>query len=88
MLYKFYIGSNNQTGELETAKIADITSSYFDGYTAYETTGYWQGKAEKSLCVEIEKERQAEVKQLAEVLKIELNQQAIGLAQIGKLEFI
>lgn len=33
--------------------IIDFVNQEFGGFTVYETTGYWQGKKEKALCIEI-----------------------------------
>lgn len=34
--------------------VKDFVSEEFQGFTIFKTTGYWQGKAEKSLCIEID----------------------------------
>lgn len=88
MLYRFYIGSNNKTKQLEKQKIETIVSAYFDGFTAYQGTGFWQGTREKSYIIEIEANKPKVIRELAEKLKIKLKQQAIGLAKVGKLQFI
>jgi len=33
--------------------ICGMISEYFDGFTVYKTLGYWRGKPEKSVCIEI-----------------------------------
>ena len=33
--------------------ICGLVSEYFSGFSVIEQTGYWNGKPEKSLCVEI-----------------------------------
>lgn len=90
MLYRFYIGSNNATGELETVKAIKLISKYFQGFTAYNALGYWEGKPENSLIVEVaDKEERREMMQLlAKKLCQELQQQAVGLAEVGNMEFI
>jgi len=88
MIYKLYIGSNNITKKLEDKKAIKITGQQFEGFTAYQGVGYWQGKAEKCLMIEIESIGQKKVLQLAKKLTKELKQQAIGLAEIGKMQFI
>lgn len=88
MLYRLYIGSNNNTKELETNRIVGLVSNKFEGFTAYEALGYWQGNAERSLIVEIETLKSKLVVELARILCRELQQQAVGLARIGKLQFI
>ena len=42
-----------QTENLNKALICEHVSNYFDGFSIYEQIGYWQGKAENSLCIEI-----------------------------------
>jgi hypothetical protein len=88
MLYRYYIGSNNRTKKLEDKKALRIISKQYEGLTAFKGLGYWQGKAEKSLIVEVEAEDKNKVIELARILAKELKQEAIGLAEIGKLNFI
>lgn len=87
-LYRLYVGSNNETKRLEKSKIISISAMYFEGFTASEAVGYWQGKPEKSLVIEIETGKLAKVKTLAKELRVKLNQQAVGLATVGKMQFI
>lgn len=88
MLFRLYIGSNNETGELESGKAIKILGARFQGFTASEGLGYWQGKAEKSLQVEIETDSEQDILDTSKVLAIELKQQAVGVAKIGKMQFI
>lgn len=50
---KLYIGSNNETKELELDKIISYLNTQLEGYTIIETLGFWKGKEEKSCIVEI-----------------------------------
>ena len=88
MLYKIYIGSNNKTKRLESKKAIRIATKQFQGFTAYKGLGYWQGKKENSLILEIETNKKKDVLKLVKNLATGLNQEAIGLARIGKLQFI
>jgi len=88
MLYKIYIGSNNQTHKLEKTKAIAIASKSFEGFTVQNASGYWQGLAENTLTIEIETDDKARVITLATELREALNQQAIGLASIGSMVFI
>lgn len=88
MLFKLYIGSNNKTGKLEEQKAIKIVSKQFEGFTAFKGLGYWQGKPERTLIVEIETAQEKQVKVLAQTLARELKQEAIGLARIGEMVFI
>lgn len=88
MLFKLYVGSNNTTKVLEKNKAIRITSKHFNGFTAYDGLGYWQGKPEASLIIEIETNKKDGIKKLAQNLAKELKQQVIGVAEIGTLHFI
>ena len=88
MLFRLYIGSNNTTKRLESAKAIGLISKLFKGFTAMQGIGYWEGKPEKSLIVEIETDEPNAVKLLAQGLCKELNQQAVAVAEIGKMSFI
>ena len=88
MLYKLSIGSNNKTKELESKKAIAIISKQFQGFSALQGVGYWQGEEEKTLFVEIETASKASIVKLAKKLCIELEQQAVAVSRIGKLEFI
>lgn len=88
MLYNLFIGSNNTTHKVELNKIRKATAKMFEGFTIIPSTGYWQGKAEKSVIVQIEAMNRAQVIELAELLKIELKQDAIAMQELPKLSFI
>jgi hypothetical protein len=88
MLFRLYIGSNNTTKKLESQKAVRLISKTFQGFTISKGSGYWQGKLEKNLIVEIETQKEKEVKKLGRLLCIKLKQQAVGVAKIGKMSFI
>ena len=88
MLNRLYIGSNNKTKRLEYDKAIRITSKQFEGFTAFKGVGYWQGKKEKCVIIEIESENKNKVLSLIKNLAKDLNQSAIGLVKIGKMDFI
>jgi hypothetical protein len=75
----FYIGSNNQTHQLETDKALSILSATYEGMNVSELIGYWKGEKEKSLLVSVVTEtvNYTEVKQVCKKLNTELDQQAI-----------
>lgn len=85
MMYRLYIGSNNETKELELDKIKQIVSSYYDGFTIMLATGYWKGNEEKTAIVEISTD--AWNTGLLKSLKQELKQQAIGYQVSQELSF-
>ena len=75
-----YIGSNNTTKELESEKIESIISAHFDGFTTSEVIGYWKGKKEQTLKVEIvTDESNTALVKLAKELKIKLDQESVLL---------
>ena len=41
------------TENVNKQRICKLISGYFDGFTVFETTGYWKGCQEQSLCIEI-----------------------------------
>lgn len=89
MIFKLYIGSNNQTKKLEKKRAIDIASSYFEGFSVSQILGYWKGKAEKTLLIEIETLEKLKVIELSKTLALELQQQAIGLIETSqKMDFI
>jgi hypothetical protein len=47
MLYRLYTQDKNRRF------ICELVSKYFPGFSIIKQTGYWQGKKECSLCIEI-----------------------------------
>lgn len=89
MLNRVYIGSNNKTGRLEYSKAIGITAKQFEGFTAMKgLSGYWQNQKEESMILEIETEDKGKIKQLIQTLLKGLNQESIGWAVIGKMDFV
>jgi len=79
---RFLIGSNNKTKKLEKNKAFKIVGVYSKGFTSYETTGFWQGKKEKSLVIELDDINAKETNKLAKELARALEQQTIGVQNI------
>lgn len=75
----FYIGSNNETGELEKDKAISILCSYYEGMNISELVGVWRGVREQSLLVSVvcETVDYTLIKTACKKLNLELNQQAI-----------
>lgn len=88
MLFRLYIGSNNTTKKLEVEKAKRVINRFFEGYTISRANGLWKGQTEKTLIVDIETNKKTAVKLLAKRLCKDLDQQAVGVAQIGKMNFI
>ena len=53
LLQKMFVGSDNETGELESEKILALVDSVFSGFTSYPGIGSWEGKRENCLIIEI-----------------------------------
>jgi hypothetical protein len=87
-MFKLYIGSNNETNELEIQKIKGITGAVFEGFTFYEAVGYWKGLEEKTAIIEIETEEEDKIQNLIETLKKELKQEAVAVEVLPSLKFI
>ena len=51
--YNLFVGSNNETKELEKDLILETVSLWFGGFTASEVIGYWKGQKENTLKIEI-----------------------------------
>lgn len=75
--YKLFIGSNNNTGRLEKAKILKTALKYCpQGFTYYEGFGVWNGGGEKCGIVEVLNKKSI-IQKLAEELKVVLKQEAV-----------
>jgi hypothetical protein len=86
--YQLLIGANNTTKELETSKIISIASQHFDGFNLSETLGFWQGVQERTANLTIATDKPLLIERLANILKSELNQDAVAVLTIGNMEFI
>lgn len=75
MITRLYIGSNNETKEVEKEKIKVILNNFYNGYTIIDTIGLWQGTEEKSVIIEIIGEEVK--KEVIEILKEDLKQYSI-----------
>mgnify|MGYP001596123483 CR=1 FL=1 len=62
--------------------VTEITSRYFEGFTAINVTGYWQGASEAAVIVEIYAAQSdaSKVRALADEIRITNKQQAVLLS--------
>lgn len=84
---ELFIGSNNQTGKVETAKLEAVLNQYHQGFTIQPATGYWMGTREDSVVVTISDDFDtiiATINQLKDVLE----QDAIAYHEVTPLEFV
>jgi len=89
MLYRVYIGANNNTHHVEENKLQEVLNKYYEGYTIIQSTGYWHGAKEDSRIIEIDTTNRDQVLQAIQELKAVLQQEAIGLIEIDQsMQFI
>ena len=84
--FTIYIGSNNETKELELDRINAITSGNHKGFTLYTATGHWLG-TEEATAVLIVHDDPAIVMATIDTLKRELKQDAIGYQRSPLMQF-
>jgi hypothetical protein len=86
-LFTLYIGSNNETKQLELDKIKKRIGEFFDGFTLSECVGYWHGSEERTARIEINTNEKDSIKILIQVLKDELKQDFIAYKEEKSLVF-
>lgn len=88
MTYQLFIGSHNDTKELELGKIELIVHRYFEGFTIVNSTGYWRDQRESAVIVAIETKDKNKVLDLVKDLKLGLSQESIGLQKLPSIAFV
>lgn len=83
---RMYVGSNNETHELEKEKLAGIVARYVKGYTIYEALGMWNGEAEKTAILEIS--GAFPLLKMIDEIKREMKQEAVAYSIIPALNFV
>lgn len=84
--FTIYVGSNNDTKELELDRINAISAREHDGFTLYTATGHWLG-TEEATAVLIIHDDPAKVQATIQALKTELHQDAIGYQRSPLMQF-
>ena len=84
--FTIYVGSNNDTHELELDRINRISARNHEGFTLYTATGHWLG-TEEATAVLIIHDDPAKVMATIETLKTELHQDAIGYQLAPLMQF-
>lgn len=85
--YSLYIGHNDGTTNAEIADayriIVDLADEAFDAYTAHLSEGRWRAVSENTTVLTImgTEEVRGKVIDLAQRLKVTLNQEAIGYVE-------
>lgn len=71
------------TEDINTKEIHKLTSSFFDGFTSYQATGFWKGKEEKSRIIEVVSKYSVKLKMLKLAKKIKkANKQEAVMVQV------
>lgn len=81
-----YVGSNNDTKELELDRIQEIAARRHQGFTLYTATGYWLGSKEATAVLIIADTWDRITRTLTD-LKLELDQDAVGYQEAPTLQF-
>lgn len=58
-------------------KIEDLLSIHFDGFTILRTKGFWKGKEEEGLIIEIMTRNETLIKTIGETIKKQNHQEAV-----------
>ena len=84
-----FIGANNDTGNVEVAKVESVLDKHFDGYNYLHSSGRWQGMNEKSLNVFIAtSEPIKKIKSVVQELKKILIQDSIMVEYNNEVYFL
>lgn len=81
MIYRLYIGSNNNTHIIDTTyeqTILDIIGRTFPSFTYQRATGVFKGVSEDTMIVTIANASRDEVETCANALRTKLKQEGIG----------
>ena len=80
-LYRIYTEDNDN--------LSMLTSQYFEGFTTYNTVGYWKGIKENSVVIEFVTNDEYKVKRLVGKIKVENKQETmLVIAQEVEAQFI
>lgn len=84
--FNIFVGASNETGILDIDRITNIIGKYGD-FTLMRGIGVWQGDREDSAIVTVSG-KELDILEAVSTLKIELNQDSIGIQRIPEIEFI
>lgn len=84
--FTIYVGSNNDTKELELDRINRMLAPRHQGYTLYTATGHWLGTEEDTAVIIIHDDPAA-IHATIDALKTELDQDAIGYQVAPLMQF-
>jgi len=87
--YNLYIGSNNDTKQLEEKHIIDLVSAWYEGFTCYKVKGFWKGVSEDAMkveiCVEDTSVNTLAINQMVIEMKRMLNQESIMVEKVNSV---
>lgn len=82
-LYRIFTQNKNKK------YICQLVSESVDGFTIYETIGFWQGKKEKALCIEIMTDNALAINQICKAVCVYNCQTAVLIEKIDcEVQFI
>jgi hypothetical protein len=81
--YRIYTECLNEDREL-----IEAVSGWFDAFTIFHGTGYWQGKPKASTVVEIVSDKPELVKNVAGGIRRRLKQRAVLVVEIGTESYL
>jgi hypothetical protein len=85
---KAFIGSDNQTKQLNVDTIVSIVNANHEAFTLqYPVIGYWRGEAEQTAVLYLSDERQKVMDTLSELKEV-LDQEAIAYQIENNLQLI
>lgn len=84
--YMLFVGSDNDTGELDMPGIEKIVGKRHAGFTTWRASGHWQGGAEDTAVILVSDSPDT-VTETIEALKSELRQDAIGVQAMPAMSY-
>lgn len=81
---RFYIGLENQNGEIHPSEVIDYIQQFVEAGTFYQTKGLWQGETENSIVFEVmDFSRASEISksELRDGLKTQFKQDSVMVAE-------
>ena len=84
--YMLFVGSDNDTGELDMPRIEKIMGKRHAGFTTWRASGHWQGGAEDTAVILVNDAPGAVAETIA-ALKSELRQDAIGVQAMPAMSY-
>jgi len=83
---QLFIGSDNDTGLLDTPCIENIVSKHHAGFTIWQAVGHWKGHQEATAVVLVSGDNDT-IADTVRTLKSELRQDAIGVQHMSAMTF-